>query len=52
MSDRMAASYPAVTQIEYRDTIGHPFWNRDLSEAHAQPVLKRAELRGIPVSWL
>jgi hypothetical protein len=29
--------------------LDHPFWNRDFCEAHAAPVLKRAELRGIPV---
>jgi hypothetical protein len=44
-------SQPAVIRIECRDNIGHPFWNRDYCEAHAQFVLKRAEARGIPVSW-
>jgi hypothetical protein len=41
----------AVIQIECRDSIGHPFWNRDYCEAHAQSVLRRAEARNIPVSW-
>jgi hypothetical protein len=41
----------AVIRIECRDSIGHPFWNRDYCEAHAQSVLKRAEARGIPVTW-
>ena len=26
----------AVIQIECRDSIGHPFWNRDFCEAHAK----------------
>jgi hypothetical protein len=42
---------PAVIQIECRDTIGHPSWNRDFCETHARPVLKGAELRAIAVSW-
>jgi hypothetical protein len=41
----------AAIQIECRDSIGHPFWNRDYCEAHAQSVLKRAETRSIPVTW-
>jgi hypothetical protein len=43
--------HPAMIQIECRDSIGHPFWNRDYCEAHAQSALKRAEARSIPVSW-
>ena len=42
---------PAAIQIECRDAIGHPFWNRDYCETRAQSVLKRAEARGIPVTW-
>jgi hypothetical protein len=42
----------AVIQIECRDTIGHPFWNRDYCEAHAKPVIEKAERLKIPVSWL
>ena len=46
-----ACQLVAVIQIECRDCIRHPLWNRDFCEAHAQSVLKRAEQRGIPVSW-
>jgi hypothetical protein len=41
-----------VVQIECRDSIGRPFWNRDFCEAHAASVLKRAELHGIELSWI
>jgi len=41
----------AVIQIEGRDSIGHPFWNRDFCEPHAKPVLEKAERLRIPVSW-
>ena len=41
----------AVIQIECRDRIGHPFWNRDYCEAHAQSVLKKADAHRIPLSW-
>jgi hypothetical protein len=41
----------ARIQIECREGIGHPFWNRDYCDAHAQSVLKRAGARGVPVSW-
>jgi hypothetical protein len=40
----------AVIQIECRDSIGHPFWNRDFCEAHAKPILEKAERLKIPVS--
>jgi len=42
----------AVIQIECRDSIGHPFWNRDFCEAHANPVLEKALRLKIPLSWL
>jgi hypothetical protein len=48
---KQGCPHRAVIQIECRDSIGHPFWNRDYCEAHAQSVLKRAEARRIPVSW-
>ena len=41
----------AAIQIECRDSIGHPFWNRDFCEAHAKPVLEKAERLKIPLSW-
>lgn len=28
---------------ECRDSIGHPFWNRDFCEAHARPVIEKAK---------
>jgi hypothetical protein len=37
--------FAAAIQIECRDSIGHPFWNRDDCKAHAGSVLKRAEER-------
>jgi hypothetical protein len=42
----------AVIQIECRDSIGYPFWNRDFCEAHAKPVIEKAGRLKIPVSWL
>jgi hypothetical protein len=42
----------AAIQVECRDTIGHPFWNRDYCEAHAKPVIEKAERLKIRVSWL
>jgi hypothetical protein len=44
--------FPAVIQIECRDSIGHPFRNRDFCEAHAKPVIEKAERLKIPMSWL
>jgi hypothetical protein len=41
---------PAVIQIECRDKIGHPFWNRDFCESHAKPIIEKAERFKIPVS--
>jgi hypothetical protein len=41
----------AAIQIECRDSIGHPFWNRDYSEAHAKPIIEKAKRLNIPVSW-
>jgi hypothetical protein len=40
----------AAIQIECRDSIGHPFWNRDFCEAHAKSALEKAERLKIPVS--
>jgi hypothetical protein len=40
-----------VIQIECRDSIGHPFWNRDFCESHAKPIIDKAERLKIPVSW-
>ena len=48
---KQGCRHRAAIQMECRDGIGHPFWNRDFCEAHAQSVLKRAEARGIPVTW-
>ena len=45
------ATQRTVIQIECRDRIGHAFRNRDFCEAYAQPIIKRAELRAIPISW-
>jgi hypothetical protein len=42
----------ATPRIECRDSIGHPFWDRDFGEAHAKPVIEKAERLKIPVSWL
>jgi hypothetical protein len=42
----------AVIQIECRDDAGHPFWNRDYCEAHAKPVIEKAERLKIPMSRL
>jgi hypothetical protein len=39
---------PAVIQIECRDAIGHPFWNRDYCETHAKPIIVKAERLKIP----
>jgi len=44
-------SHPAAIQIECRDSIGHPFWNRDFCESHATPIIEKAERLKIPVSW-
>jgi hypothetical protein len=41
----------AAIQIECRDSIGHPFWNRDFCVAHAKPILEKAERLKIPLSW-
>jgi len=38
----------AVIQIECRDGIGHPFWNRDFRESHAKPIFEKAERLKIP----
>jgi hypothetical protein len=35
--------FPAVIQIECRDSIGHAFRNRDFCAAHAKPVIEKAE---------
>jgi hypothetical protein len=48
---RSSCVRPAVIQIECRDSIGHPFWNRDFCEAHAKPVLEKAGRLKIPISW-
>jgi hypothetical protein len=48
---KAGCSRSAVIQIECRDSIGHPFWNRDYCETHAKPVIDRAERLKIPVSW-
>jgi len=40
-----------VIQIECRDNIGHPFWNRDFCESHAKPIFAKAERLTIPLSW-
>jgi hypothetical protein len=42
----------AAIQIECRDSIGHPFWNRDFCETHANPIIEKAERLKIPVSRL
>jgi hypothetical protein len=42
----------AAIQIECRDSIGHPFWNRDFCETHAKPIIEKAERLKIPESWL
>jgi len=42
---------PAAIQIECRDSIGHPFWNRDFCESHAKPIIEKAERLKISVSW-
>jgi hypothetical protein len=39
-----------MIQIECRDNIGPPFWNRDLTEADAKPVLGRTERLRLPLS--
>jgi hypothetical protein len=40
-----------VIQIECRDGIGHPFWNRDFRESHAKPIFEKTERLKIPASW-
>jgi hypothetical protein len=45
------AQYARI-QIKCGDRIGQPLWKRDYCETHALSVLKRAEKRGIVVSWL
>jgi len=49
---KAGCSRSAVIQIECRDSISHPFWNRDFCEAHARPPLAKAQRLKIPVSWL
>jgi len=39
----------AAIQIECRDSIGHPFWNRDFCEAQAAPVLEKARAAGTTI---
>jgi hypothetical protein len=41
----------APIQIECRDAIGHPFWNRDYCETHAKSIIDKGERLKIPVSW-
>src|SRR5262249_3904734 len=48
---RHGCTQSAVIQIECRDSIGHPFWNRDFCETHAKPIFEKAERMKIPVSW-
>jgi hypothetical protein len=48
---RHGCPHPAVIQIECRDGIGHPFWNRDFCYTHAKPIIEKAERLNIPVSW-
>jgi len=47
---KAGCSPPAAIQIECRDSIGHPFWNRDFCEAQAKPVIEKARSLRIPVS--
>ena len=44
-------SQNAVIQIECRDSIGHPFWNRDFCESNAKAIIEKAERLKIAVSW-
>jgi hypothetical protein len=48
---KLGCRHRAVIQIECRDSIGHPFWNRDFCESHAKPIIEKAESLRIPVSW-
>jgi hypothetical protein len=52
LSSKQGCQQRAAIQVECRDNIGHPFWNRDYCEAHAKPVIEKAERLKIPVSWL
>ena len=49
---RLGGKRYAAIQIECRDSIGHPFWNRDFCETHAKPIIEKAERLKIPESWL
>jgi hypothetical protein len=49
---RQGCQQRTAIPIECRDSIGHPFWNRDFCEAHAKPLLAKAQRLKIPRSWL
>lgn len=44
-----ACQLVAVIQIECRDCIRHPLWNRDFCDAHAAPVLEKSRGAGITI---
>jgi hypothetical protein len=52
MPEREGLPAPSGDSNRGRDSIGHPFWNRDYGEAHAKPVIEKAERLKIPMSWL